>query len=117
VFRLAGGHAWRALTEGSYTHFVISGITRLERRSRELRLANSRDGELRQAPLGIGLGHSTVVTWELWSLRLVLFTHGNFHKDPIKDPYGSSHSIRIQSTIVSIVISMHISKTHIRSYT
>jgi hypothetical protein len=59
VFSLAGGHARRALTEGSYTHFVISGIARLERRSRELRLANSRDGELRQAPLGIGLGHST----------------------------------------------------------
>jgi hypothetical protein len=64
VFSLAGGHAWRALTEGSYTHFVISGIARLERRSRELRLANSRDGELRQAPLGIGLGHSVVVAWE-----------------------------------------------------
>jgi hypothetical protein len=26
LFSLAGGHARRALTEGSYTHFVISGI-------------------------------------------------------------------------------------------
>jgi hypothetical protein len=80
VFSLAGGHAWRALTEGSYTHFVISGIARLERRSRELRLANSRDGELRQAPLGVGLGHSVVVAWESWSSRLVLFAQGNFRR-------------------------------------
>jgi hypothetical protein len=78
VFSLAGGHVRRALTEGSYTHFVISGITRLERRSRELRLTNSRDGELRQVPLGVGLGHSTMVAWESWSSRLVLFAQGNF---------------------------------------
>jgi hypothetical protein len=76
VFSLASGHAWRALTEGSYTHFVISGIARLERRSQELRLANSRDGELRQAPLGIGHGHSAMVAWESWSSRLVLFAQG-----------------------------------------
>jgi hypothetical protein len=42
---------------------VISGIVRLERKSRELRLTNSRDCELRQAPLELGLGHSVVVAW------------------------------------------------------
>jgi hypothetical protein len=51
------------MTERSYTHFVISGISRLGRKSREFQLVNSRDGELRQVPLGIGLGHSIVVTW------------------------------------------------------
>jgi hypothetical protein len=81
VFSLAGGHARRALTEGSYTHFVISGIARLERRSREFRLANSRDCELRQVPLGLGLGHSVVVAWRGWSSCLVLFAQGSFRKD------------------------------------
>jgi hypothetical protein len=50
---LAGGHAQKVLTEGSYTHFVISGIARLGRKSQELQLANSRDCELRQVPFGV----------------------------------------------------------------
>jgi hypothetical protein len=83
AFSLASGHARKALTERSYTHFVISGIARLGRKSREFRLANSRDGELRQAPLGIGLGHSVVVAWERWSSRLVLFAQGSYRKGPV----------------------------------
>jgi hypothetical protein len=61
AFSLAGDHAQRVLTEGSHTHFVISGIARFGRKSLRFRLANSRDCELRQAPLGLGLGHSAVV--------------------------------------------------------
>jgi hypothetical protein len=60
---------------------VISGIARLEKKSREFRLANSRDCELRQAPSGIGLGHSVVVARRGWSSRLVLFAQGSFRKD------------------------------------
>jgi hypothetical protein len=41
AYSLAGGHAQRALTEGNYTHFVISGIARSGRKSQEFRLANS----------------------------------------------------------------------------
>jgi hypothetical protein len=51
---LAGGHAQKVLTEGSYTHFAISGIAGLRRRSRELRLANSRDREIVTSAFGIG---------------------------------------------------------------
>jgi hypothetical protein len=72
---------WRALTEESYTHFVISGIARLEKKSQEFRLANSRDCELRQVPSGIGLGHSVVVARRGWSSCLVLFAQGSFRKD------------------------------------
>jgi hypothetical protein len=73
---LAGGHAQRALTEGSYTHFVISGIARLGRKSQEFRLANLQDCELRQEPLGIGLGHSVVVARRRWSSHLVFVNSG-----------------------------------------
>jgi hypothetical protein len=74
AFILASGHVRKALTKRSYTHFMISSIARLGRKSREFQLANSQDGELRQASLGIGLGHSVVVAWERWSSHLVLFT-------------------------------------------
>jgi hypothetical protein len=60
---------------------VISGIVNLGRKSQEFRLANSRDCELRQAPSGIGLGHSAVVARRGWSSRLVLFAQGSFRKD------------------------------------
>jgi hypothetical protein len=46
---------------------VISGIARLERKSRELRLTNSRDGELRQVPLGLAL---VIALWSLGKVEL-----------------------------------------------
>jgi hypothetical protein len=83
MLSLASGHAQKVLTKGSYTHFVISDITRSGRKSREFRLTNLRDGELRQVPLGIGLGHSAVVAWERWSSCLVLFAQGSYRKGPV----------------------------------
>jgi hypothetical protein len=47
--------------KGSCTHFTILGIATLEGESWEVRLTNSQDYELRQAPLKLDLGHSTVV--------------------------------------------------------
>jgi len=42
VGSLDGGHARRALTQGSYTHIGVSGIVELRRKSRESRLVISR---------------------------------------------------------------------------
>jgi hypothetical protein len=69
VLSLAGGHAWRALTEGSYTHFVISGIARFERKSREPRLTNSR------------VASCDKHLWN-WALVIALWLHGEVELAP-----------------------------------
>jgi hypothetical protein len=69
------------MTEESYAHFVILGIARLEKKSREPQLKNSRVASCDKYLLGLSLGHSTVVARRGRSSRLVMLAQGGFQKD------------------------------------
>jgi hypothetical protein len=61
VLSLASGHAWRALTEGSYTPFRDLGYREFGKEESGASTHELVSCEFQQAPLELGLGHSTVV--------------------------------------------------------
>jgi hypothetical protein len=72
-----------ALTEKSYTHFVISGIARLEKEESGVSTHELASCELRQAPLELGLGHSVVVARRKVELVPSVVRTGELPKGPV----------------------------------